>query len=361
MYSVPESDYYQCNAILERKKWRVISAPRDGKVFNLYNGRPMGEDNKAESNPGGVSTTGVIRSLQTVQGGQEEWVATGKIRISCILATNKTPPLIEDATQDPVYEDDNTPAYTYSPESTHLNDPADQTLSSEPFEYEDDSENQYLENMNLDVSGYSPLGVPGDKDGYLTARSARSELPGMPGGPYWENVEEAAPLLKTEHFNALLVWAAAMTSMTNEFELKEIVWDAQLLNQGILIFDDPRGQSMGDLLTMAIKYAVPFQLYIRMRDLPLFIAHDIPDVERISLPATLELGFSETGLKWLGAHATRTVWVDLVAKMLCRPYAGVFLAKGGIMNRIAPFIDKDLPVRFAKGRLRESQSTDGGS
>ncbi|KAJ7661810.1 hypothetical protein B0H17DRAFT_1144534 [Mycena rosella] len=392
----PDSDYYLSDAILEHERWHVVSAPRQGKVYNPYNGRPIGEDNKAESDPGGSiyhrsyqivsnrpgrpgridrtlrdsdeyprrrrSSEGAYKPLA------ERLLITPEPNPLSLLGYNQTHPELREAGREDthtwygrtyynpeligdasVHEEDEAPAYTHSPESLDPGDPADRTLSSEPFEYQDDSENQFMEKMNLDVGRYSPSSIQRDEDDYLTARSAQSESPGMPGGPYRENSEEAAPLTKTEHFNALLTWAATVTSTTNEFKLKEIVWNNQLLDRGILIFDDPRAQTMGDLLTMAIKYAVPFQLYIRMSDVPLFVAHDIPDVERILLPATLEPGFSETGLKWLGAHATRTVWVDLVAKLLCRPYAGAFLAKGGITNRIALFIDKDLPARYTQG------------
>ncbi|KAJ6503131.1 hypothetical protein DFH09DRAFT_878689, partial [Mycena vulgaris] len=64
---------------------------------------------------------------------------------------------------------------------------------------------------------------------------------------------------------------------------------------------------------------------------------------------TLEPGFLDTRLVWLGPEATRASYLDLGAKLTHRPWAGAFLALGGFANHIAMWLDIDLPRRFARG------------
>ncbi|KAJ7704938.1 hypothetical protein B0H17DRAFT_1126559 [Mycena rosella] len=97
------------------------------------------------------------------------------------------------------------------------------------------------------------------------------------------------------------------------------------------------------------EYAIPFSIYVRMSNVPIFRMLDIPDVEHNSLPTTLELGYATTGLSWMGGPATRTISFNLVGKILRLPYASTFLAKGGIRNKIALWIDSSLAAQFAKG------------
>ncbi|KAJ6458027.1 hypothetical protein DFH09DRAFT_822722, partial [Mycena vulgaris] len=144
---------------------------------------------------------------------------------------------------------------------------------------------------------------------------------------------------------------------------RKVEWDRLTLEKGVLVFDSASSQlrmrtwscvlknmnRIEDLLNLAIRFAVPFSIFIRMKDLPDFAPESISEVEKRTLPGTLEPGFMETRLVWMGGENTRTSFLDLAAKMLRRPWAGIFLTMGGFANRIALWIDVDLPHRLAKG------------
>ncbi|KAJ6525791.1 hypothetical protein DFH09DRAFT_860026, partial [Mycena vulgaris] len=145
--------------------------------------------------------------------------------------------------------------------------------------------------------------------------------------------------------------------------LHSVKWNPLLIEKGVLLFDDPRAQvrmrawpcifkdinSIEDLLTLAIRFAIPFFLCIRQKDVSHFAQSQISDMERKTLPATLEPGFSELSLTWNGGPNTRTAYMNLAGNVVRKPWAGAFLALGGIINRIALWIDIDLPHRYAQG------------
>ncbi|KAJ7691793.1 hypothetical protein B0H17DRAFT_1133579 [Mycena rosella] len=109
------------------------------------------------------------------------------------------------------------------------------------------------------------------------------------------------------------------------------------LGKGVLVFDDLRAQvrmrlwpnifenmdSIEDLLNLAIRYGVPFNIFYKMSDIPLFQEHNrVTDLERKTLPGTLEPGYPDTKLSWAGNGAdTLSKYLDLVATLLTRPYA----------------------------------------
>ncbi|KAJ6590406.1 hypothetical protein DFH09DRAFT_908395 [Mycena vulgaris] len=145
--------------------------------------------------------------------------------------------------------------------------------------------------------------------------------------------------------------------------LHSLKWNPLLIERGVLVFDDPRAQvrmrawpcifknmnRVEDLLTLAIRFAIPFYLCIRMKDVPLFQQAEISEMERRTLPATLEPGFSEPRLLWIGGANTRTSFLDHAGRMLKKPYTWAFLSLGGFANRIALWIDAELPQRLAQG------------
>ncbi|KAJ7468819.1 hypothetical protein FB451DRAFT_1039242 [Mycena latifolia] len=168
---------------------------------------------------------------------------------------------------------------------------------------------------------------------------------------------------KTGYLAALMDWATIVTEDNPHSELPDnMVWNPLMLKKGILVFDDPRAQirmrawptifknhnKIEDLLNLAIRFGIPFSIYFRMRDIPLFHSK-VSDTQRSALAGTLEPGYIDTQLVWTGGASTRTKYFDLVSILLSRPYAGAFVAMGGLANRIARWRDKNLPRRYASG------------
>ncbi|KAJ7095535.1 hypothetical protein C8R44DRAFT_644756 [Mycena epipterygia] len=73
-------------------------------------------------------------------------------------------------------------------------------------------------------------------------------------------------------------------------------------------------------------------------------------MELRTFPITLEPGFREPELTWQGGGVpTRNAFLQNAGNLLGRPHAGAFLMKGGIINRIALWINPDLPLKLAQG------------
>ncbi|KAJ7090663.1 hypothetical protein C8R44DRAFT_597092, partial [Mycena epipterygia] len=143
-----------------------------------------------------------------------------------------------------------------------------------------------------------------------------------------------------------------------------LVWDQTSLEKGILVFDDPRAQirmrawavifkcarEVKDLLALAIRFGIPFNIFYRVSDLHLLRNSDIAAMELRTFPITLEPGFREPELTWQGGGVpTRNAFLQNAGNLLGRPHAGAFLMKGGIINRIALWINPDLPLKLAQG------------
>ncbi|KAJ7646174.1 hypothetical protein B0H17DRAFT_1148196 [Mycena rosella] len=193
---------------------------------------------------------------------------------------------------------------------------------------EDDSENQYLENMT-DFED-----VPGNYQ--AEDEHTPSSDPVMPGGLY--PTLEDYPVTKIDHIKTHQHGGALRLGNIDSDNLgckSNRAWDSSVRRRSGCVD--------------AIAYAVPFNMFFKLTDVPLFRALEISDVERKTLPATLEPGYTMPKLTWLGGPATRTHYLDAVAQMLQRGYAGAFLAQGGITCRIALWVDRHLLVRFAKG------------
>ncbi|KAJ6583152.1 hypothetical protein DFH09DRAFT_1309393 [Mycena vulgaris] len=153
-------------------------------------------------------------------------------------------------------------------------------------------------------------------------------------------------ITKIDYLGTIMDWAPVVTDSVARLNFETAIeWGLLVLERGILVFDNPRAElcmrawvglyknmeSMEDLLNLAVDHAIPFYLYVRMSNIPLFRAVKISEVKRWTLPATLEPRYEDTRLVWSGPKNTRAWLFDLVGKMIQKPYAGAFLELGALL------------------------------
>ncbi|KAJ7681804.1 hypothetical protein B0H17DRAFT_1138234 [Mycena rosella] len=194
------------------------------------------------------------------------------------------------------------------------------------------------------------LGPDNDTGMVIQTNAARGENAGI------------QPITKENYLAAIMNSAYIITENDPKFELAGMEWNPLTLEKGILVVDDPKAQvrmriwpnifenmdSIEDLLNLAIFYGIPFNIFYKMSEIPLFQEQSqVTDLERKTLPGTLEPGYPDTKLTWAGNGAdTLAKYLDLVATLLTRPYAGAFLMKGGGWIKLYPsgWLSDRLPV-----------------
>ncbi|KAJ6462718.1 hypothetical protein DFH09DRAFT_1113832 [Mycena vulgaris] len=409
---IAEDIFYTRDPILEREKWGVSLAPQEGRIFNAYNGKLLKVREAARSDPdssrydksyrprtrrawdvGGPgkiqeSTRCRRRSFERVVPLLERLAMPEPSYASLVGYEQSIPALRERG-------EDNTRRRQYAPVLRHRSSSARRTHSEESYqsgrsrrspsadsyfsgrstsspvrdsfrsEYDtttrlpggmsDDTENQHFENMREGSHHSSPnRGAQCDP-----SPPAHQEELVMPGGPGPD--APLTPLPVDPRFLYDVECETRMELMGGIMNWAPI--DPLLIEKGVLIFDDPRAQirmrtwpcifqnmdCIEDLLTLAVRFVIPFFLCIHMKDVPLFAQTEISEVERRTLPATLEPGFTDVRLAWRGGANTRASFFDLAGRMLQKPYAGTFLDLGDFANRIALWIDIELLQRRAKG------------
>ncbi|KAJ6476560.1 hypothetical protein DFH09DRAFT_1342441 [Mycena vulgaris] len=170
--------------------------------------------------------------------------------------------------------------------------------------------------------------------------------------------------IRMELMGAIMDWAPVVTPLDVGMEsLHNVKWNPMLIEKGVLVFEHPWAQirmrawpcifrdmkTIDDLLTLAVRFAIPFYLCICMKDIPAFEQTEISELERKTLPATLEPGFTDAQLHWNGGANTRASYMNLAGTLVRTPYAAAaFLALGGFVNRIELWIDIEVMGRCAR-------------
>ncbi|KAJ6504452.1 hypothetical protein DFH09DRAFT_1335334 [Mycena vulgaris] len=246
----------------------------------------------------------------------------------------------------------------------------------------DDTENQRFENQHFeDESNWSRWESrnPSTERGPSPPTRNRERGNEMPGGPGPDTPSaQGTPVpmdprsrydivcdTRMELMGAIMDWAPVITPLDIGMEsLHDTKWNPMLIDKGVLVFNHPWAQirmrawpcifrdikTIEDLLTLAVRFAIPFYLCIHMKDVPAFEQAEISEVERKTLPATLEPGFTDAQLQWNGGANTRASYMSLAGTLVRKPYAAAaFLALGGFANRIALWIDIEAMGRCARG------------
>ncbi|KAK7015061.1 hypothetical protein R3P38DRAFT_3205092 [Favolaschia claudopus] len=158
---------------------------------------------------------------------------------------------------------------------------------------------------------------------------------------------------------------------------ENLEWNIPWLNLSLLAFIDPRSEcrfklisamnpginNITGILELAIRYGIPFGLYVRRTDVRKFVdAH--PHLQNVNtLAALYEPGFVDMPLRWDsigGAAAVYLAYEGNLNALLERPEAVAFIALGGVYRYVAELYRPDLVRRFVKGPSQQVSYFDRG-
>ncbi|KAJ7762847.1 hypothetical protein DFH07DRAFT_739161 [Mycena maculata] len=176
-----------------------------------------------------------------------------------------------------------------------------------------------------------------------------------------ENTAESyEPRTKLDFLNAIRDCGGIVTEIDPHYDVPIIPeWNPLALEKGILVFEDPRAEirmrcwaanweeteSMAQLLTMAVRFGIKFNIAYRLDDVPLFKRPG-----QYTKPSYLELGFRETALEWSGgAVAMRSLYKDQAQNVGRRDHAGAIIAAGGFPVRILLWLVPHAMTNLARG------------
>ncbi|KAJ7511545.1 hypothetical protein B0H11DRAFT_1699608 [Mycena galericulata] len=177
------------------------------------------------------------------------------------------------------------------------------------------------------------------------------------GTPRFTNKEEALRVL-TE-------WALRVTDGEPRQPSLDVDWNQSWLRKAILVSKDPRAIMrmkifascfenvihVEDVLELAIRFGLPFVLYIRMSDARGFKNSRVSALTRNTLSALYVPGYVDLPLTngTGGAAALYEQYRARVLQLLSRPHAVAFIGHGGILSFVATLYEEDLVQRFVDG------------
>ncbi|KAJ6501826.1 hypothetical protein DFH09DRAFT_944593, partial [Mycena vulgaris] len=141
-------------------------------------------------------------------------------------------------------------------------------------------------------------------------------------------------------------------------------WNREWMDVAIFVFKDPRthlrmkmianlrdnAQNIENILNLACRWAMPFQLFIPQSCARAFSASSISDLDSLVLPAMYDLGYHETFMMYGNGGATAYArYCAIVRDLLGRPNAIAFIFEGGILSILAQVMCQDLIFRFVQG------------
>ncbi|KAF8179248.1 hypothetical protein K438DRAFT_1977321 [Mycena galopus ATCC 62051] len=156
-----------------------------------------------------------------------------------------------------------------------------------------------------------------------------------------------------------------------------IRWNLKWLKQSILSSRDPRSiwrmktitaldphvLDIGDLLERAIRFGMPFSVYVQGSRVREFRDILIPSLVLKTAAALYEPGYIDAQLTWPkqgGNVACYTAYVARIGEMLKRPHSPAFIPHGGVLRYVAELYDQEVVQRFAQGpTLQVSQFAKG--
>ncbi|KAF8122641.1 hypothetical protein K438DRAFT_2169167 [Mycena galopus ATCC 62051] len=144
----------------------------------------------------------------------------------------------------------------------------------------------------------------------------------------------------------------------------QLPWNLNWLNQSILYFPDPRSEwrfkaivaldkkvhNSQDLLELAIRFGIPFELYVRRSRVREFRDVLIPALATRTLGSLYQPGYIDPQLTWSregGNEASYSAYEIILSSFLDRPEAVALICAGGVYCFIALLYNPDLITRFA--------------
>ncbi|KAK7033868.1 hypothetical protein R3P38DRAFT_3186105 [Favolaschia claudopus] len=172
---------------------------------------------------------------------------------------------------------------------------------------------------------------------------------------------------KEEAISAIARQAYAIIDLEPEQgEYSDMEWSKPWFNQGVLVFEDPRSllrlktlvamyphalNNMQAVLEYAMRYSMPFEIYIPLAWADAFRDASLTDLSRSLLPSIYGAGFSDQLMTWagLGEEHQYGLYMESLLRLLVRPNAVSFISMGGVCKFIAETYSPDIAKRFAKG------------
>ncbi|KAF8133105.1 hypothetical protein K438DRAFT_1787708 [Mycena galopus ATCC 62051] len=160
-------------------------------------------------------------------------------------------------------------------------------------------------------------------------------------------------------------------------EYQNIQWNRGWLDQALFVGTDHRTEvrikaivaldpgirTARDLLERAIRFGLPFNLYVERSRVREFRDVCISPLQLRTLSATYEPGYSEPSLTWSragGAQAAYGAYLANINGLLSRPEAPACIPRGGVIRFVAEVYCPDLVDRYARGPSLQVSEFDRG-
>ncbi|KAJ7443798.1 hypothetical protein FB451DRAFT_1413425 [Mycena latifolia] len=171
---------------------------------------------------------------------------------------------------------------------------------------------------------------------------------------------------EAEAIEALHAWAPSVVEMEPRMPaLNPEDWDIAWLSDALFMCEDPRSvirlktltacngniRVMEDVLELAVRFGIPFQLYIRSSQVCSFGPSRVSPLAANTLGSVYEPGFNDLPLfHGVGGGAATYGWYrSQLYHLLDRPHAVAFIGMGGVLSYVASLYNPELVKRFMQG------------
>ncbi|KAJ7656166.1 hypothetical protein DFH06DRAFT_1411970 [Mycena polygramma] len=164
---------------------------------------------------------------------------------------------------------------------------------------------------------------------------------------------------------ALMAWVEKMAQLAppSPDPGTDWYWALLWLDHSYLVLKDPRASvylkmlaactdamDMIGVLNLAIRYGIPFGLYVKASAVREFRERNMTDLERNTLSALYAPGYVDECIPYtIGGVAAYGKYLATIGNLLNRPHATAFIYAGGILSFIATFYNPDLIRRLMGG------------
>ncbi|KAJ7482591.1 hypothetical protein FB451DRAFT_1029787 [Mycena latifolia] len=169
-----------------------------------------------------------------------------------------------------------------------------------------------------------------------------------------------------EALQALNEWAPSVVEMDPRLPpFVSPTWNLDWLSDAILYCEDPRSvlrmkalpacnpsvRVMEDVLELAVRFGIPFQLFIRSSRVTAYTPAGISPLTEATQFSVYEQGFNDLPLSHGvgGPAATYGRYLSQLNHLLARPNAVAFIGMGGVLRYVAELYNADIIQRFLRG------------
>ncbi|KAK6996415.1 hypothetical protein R3P38DRAFT_3222024 [Favolaschia claudopus] len=173
-------------------------------------------------------------------------------------------------------------------------------------------------------------------------------------------------LTETEARQGLLAWGTLVLETDPPYPpIEGVSVNLGWLTNSRLAFKDPRSywrfkllavrnpsvENFEDLMFMAIRHGIPFEIYVLRSDVRKFNDAPIPFLQQSTLSSLYQPGYVDEPLLWnkAGVMATYTDYLAKLSALLSRPESIAFVRMGGVLRYIAELYNREIVQTFANG------------